>query len=253
MFTKQEINLIKELTLNELKLKYRNSFLGFSWSFLKPLSMLMILYLVFKVFIKIDVNNYALVLLLGILIWNFFAESTSFGLSSINSKASIVKKINFKYEILIISNCLTSFLSFLLNFLVFIIILLFAKGMPSLLSIYIIIPIIEIFLISLGLSFILSILFIRYKDIIHIWDIFLQIGFWISPIAYPIDLIPLEYKKAYMLNPLANIITASRDVILNNRPPSLSLIFTSLITTLVILVFGYLIYRYNHKNIGEYL
>ena len=253
MFTKQELNLIRELTLNEFRLKYKNSILGFFWSLLKPLSMFIILYIVFKVFIKINFENYALFLLMGIILWNFFAESTSFGLNSIVSKSGIVKKVKFRHEILIISACLTSLFSFLLNFIVFIVFLLIIKGSPSLLSVYIIVPILELFFISLGISFVIAILFVKYRDIGHIWEILLQIGFWISPIAYPTSIVPIKYINIYMLNPLAQIITTSRDLILNNYLPNISSISISLIMSFVILLLGYFIFKSKHKEVVEYL
>ena len=253
MLTKQEISLIRELTISEFKLRYKNSVLGFFWSLLKPLAMLTTLYIVFRIFIKINSEQYSLFLLLGIILWNFFSESTVFGLNSIVSKRGIVKKINFKYGILIISACLVSFLSFLLNFMVFAIFLLFIKGLPSLISLFIIFPVMALFLLSLGASFALATFFIKYRDIGYLWDIILQIGFWISPIAYPIEIIPAKYLNIYMLNPLANLITISRGIVLDNKLPNLEMILTSFITLLIILTLGYAIYKFKHRKFIEYI
>ena len=253
MLTKQEISLIKELTVSEFKLRYKNSVLGFFWSLLKPLAMLTTLYIVFRIFIKIDSEQYSLFLLLGIILWNFFSESTVFGLNSIVSKSGIVKKMNFKYGILIISACLVSFLSFLLNFMVFAIFLLFIKGLPSLISLFIIFPVMALFLLSLGASFALATFFIKYRDIGYLWDIILQIGFWISPIAYPIEIIPAKYLNIYMLNPLANLITISRGIVLDNKFPNPKMMLTSFITLLIILMLGYAIYKLKHRKFIEYI
>ena len=75
------------------------------------------------------------------------------------------------------------------------------------------------------------------------WDIILQIGFWISPIAYPIEIIPAKYLNIYMLNPLANLITISRGVVLDNKFPNPKMMLTSFITLLIILMLGYAIYK----------
>lgn len=253
MFTKQEWSLIKELTLRDFKLKYKNSVLGFFWSLLKPLSMLTVLYVVFKIFIKVDFENYSLFLLLGIVLWEFFAESTVLGLNSIVAKASIVKKIHLKYEMLIVSACLVSLLSFLLNLIVFLVFFLIIKGLPSLLSIYMVIPILELFLISLGISFVLAIFFIRYRDIGYLWEILLRIGFWIVPVAYPLNIVPLEYMKIYMLNPLTRIFTESRSVMMDNQFPTIKFISINLVMTLIILFLGYALYKWKYKQLVEYL
>lgn len=253
MFTKQELNLIKELTISEFKLRYKNSILGFFWSLLKPLAMLTTLYIVFQIFIKIDSENYSLFLLLGIILWNFFSESTVLGLNSIVSKSDVVKKLNFRHEVLVISACLVSFLSFILNFIIFLIFFFFIKGLPSLLSILIIIPVLQLFFLSLGLSFVLATIFVKFRDLGYLWDVFLQVGFWISPIAYPSSIVPVKYIGWYMLSPLSRIITSSREIILNNKLPSFTIIMISTMIVILILIFGYFIFKLNYKRFVEYL
>ena len=160
---------------------------------------------------------------------------------------------NFRYEILVVSACLVSFLSFMLNFIVFLMFLFFIKGLPSILSLYIIAPIVGIFFLSLGLSFALSVFFIKYRDIGYLWDIFLQIGFWISPIAYPIDIVPVEFLEIYMLNPIARIVTLSRETILYNQLPNTMMLLISLVIPIILLILGYLLYRFNYRKFIEYI
>ncbi len=253
MFKKQDLNLIKEITLSEFKLKYKSSVLGFFWSLLKPLAMLTTLYIVFRIFIKVDSENYSLFLLLGIILWNFFSESTVLGLNSIVSKSDIVKKLNFRSEVLVISACLVSLLSFTLNFIMFLIFFLFIKGLPSLSNILIIIPILQLFLLSLGLSFILATVFVKFRDLGYLWEVLLQIGFWISPIAYPPSIVPVKYMGLYILNPLSRIITSSREIILNNQLPTFTITILSTMIIILILFLGYFIFRLNHKRFVEYL
>lgn len=253
MFTKQEFSLIKELTFTEFKLKYKNSVLGFLWHLLKPLVMLLTLYIVFKVFIKIDFENYPLFLLLGIILWNFFSECTSLGLRSLVSKGHIVKKIYFRYEILIISSCLSSFFSFLLNFFIFLIIFFFVGSNIGVHMLYVIFPIIELFFLSLGLALILSLLFLKYRDVGHIWDLLLQVGFWMTPIAYPLTIIPEPYLRFYLFNPLVNILSMARGIILKIQFPSLNSVIISLLITISILCFGYIFYKKNYKKMIEYI
>ena len=251
MLTRQELSLIKELTLSDFKLRYKNSVLGFLWSLLKPLSMLITLYIVFRLFIRLESPDYALSLLLGIVIWNFFAEGTSSGLNSINAKAGIVKKIHFRYEILVISACLTALLSFLLTFILALLLIFIVKGGFSIIALYSLMLILELFFIMLGLSLVLSVFFVYYKDIGHMWDVMLNIGFWLNPVAYPITFIPERYLGIYMSNPLARIITAFRDILLKNYLPSIQSLIITFIISLAILLIGFLIYKSKAGNIAE--
>ncbi|HLC63572.1 MAG TPA: ABC transporter permease [Candidatus Nanoarchaeia archaeon] len=253
MFTRQELSLLKELTLREFKLRYQNSVLGFFWSLLKPFALFLTFYVVLQYFLKINVPDYAFFLLIGILLWNFFSESTTAGLHGLVSKGSIIKKTYFKYELCIISACLTAFISFLLNFFVFLVLLVILKGVPGLSLFYLPLPFLEIFFISLGLSFFLAPLFTQYRDISHVWEILLQIGFWVTPIAYPLDFVPKQYLSYYLLNPLANIVVHVRESILQAQIPSFFSGFASFILAIAISLLGYLFYNIKKKSIAERL
>src|SRR6056297_3915261 len=109
--TKKDWSIIKELTLADFKDRYSSSFFGVFWSFLKPLFFFLILYLVFSNFREAQVENYPLFLLLGIILWGFFSESTKEGMSSILSKKSIITRINIKKEIIVFSSCLKNFMT----------------------------------------------------------------------------------------------------------------------------------------------
>ena len=112
---KNNIDLLKELTLSDFKLKYKNSILGLFWFLLKPLLLFLVLYLVFSFFIKIKIENYELYLLLGIMIWNYIAESTTKGMNSIITKSNLIKKTYFPRILVVLSTVLDSTLIFLLN------------------------------------------------------------------------------------------------------------------------------------------
>ncbi|MBI4158724.1 ABC transporter permease [Candidatus Woesearchaeota archaeon] len=253
MFTRQELSLLKELTIREFKLRYQNSVLGFFWSLLKPLALFLTFYIVFQYFLKINVPDYAFFLLIGILLWNFFSESTTAGLYGLVSKSNIIKKTYFKYELCIIGACLTAFLSLLLNFLVFLIFLFIIKGFPGLSLFYLPLLFLEFFFISLGLSFFLAPLFVRYRDIGHIWEIMMQVVFWITPVAYPISFIPERYLPYYLFNPLANIVVHARDSLLQAQFPTFFSGFVSFILAMSILLLGYLFYNIKKKSIAEHL
>lgn len=243
MLTKKDFELIKELSLVDLKLRYNSSILGFFWSFLNPLLMLSVLYIVFGILLKSDVEHYPLFLLLGIIFWNFFSECTITGMSGVLNKASLINKISFKKEILIISACLTAFYTLILNLLVFFIIMIISGLYPDLISILIIIPIFVIFTLSLGVSFFLSAFYMKYRDLNNIWYVLLQAGFFLTPIIYPISLIPDYYIKYYMLNPLTIIITESRNVLISRALLNFNNIIMFFFISFIILLIGYTLFK----------
>jgi len=244
-------SMIKQLTITEFKLRYKGSVLGYFWSLLNPLLLLLTLYLVFSVFIKIDIPNYPLYLLLGILIWNFLSEATITSMNSMQSKRELIRKLKFPIQNLVISSCISSFIIFLLNLTVFFALMIVFRVEFYITILTVPIYLIELFVLVLGASLLLSALYVRYKDIIHIWNFFLLIGFWITPIVYSEYLVPFKYLRFYMLNPLARIIVDMRSAILNNFIPNLKNI--SITTTICIssLIIGYIVFKKLSRSFAE--
>ena len=118
-YGKGDLNLLWELTINDFKLKYNRSVLGFLWSLLKPLLMLTTLYIVFHVLMRFDFPNYELFLLLGIILWNTFVEGTLHSMNNFLAKSSLIKKVSLKRELIVLSSCLNAFITLGLNLVVF--------------------------------------------------------------------------------------------------------------------------------------
>ena len=133
---KNTIFLLTQLALTDFKLRYNNSVLGYLWSLLNPLLIFSVYYLVFSVFMRFEgVSHYQLYLLLGILLWNYFAESTLNGMASIQYKSSLISKINFPKWIIVVASNLTSVLTLVINILIFSVFFIlsgvsFFSGMP---------------------------------------------------------------------------------------------------------------------------
>jgi lipopolysaccharide transport system permease protein len=245
-------NLIKELTWSDFKLRYNSSILGFLWSFIKPLLMLTILYIVFSLLIKIKIENYALFLLLGIILWNFFYESTTISMNNMLAKRNLIKNVYFKRKVLVISSCLNALIALIFNLIIFLIIASVVKVRISLIPIGVLISmVLVLFIISLGISYILSSFYVKYRDLTHIWDVFLQLGFFITPIAYSTSIIPQRYLFSYMLNPLARILTYSREAMFYELYPSLLGFFSIIVFSLIVYFIGLVIYKKRSKYFAE--
>ncbi len=235
--------LIKNLVISDLKTKYSGSVLGFAWSMLNPLLMMLVLYFVFSNVFKMTQEHFALYLLIGITGWRFFAMGTSVAMSSIVGKASLVTKIFIPREILTLSVVLSALISSLLEFLVLIPLIFIFGVIPSLTIL--LFPLLHIlfFMIVYGIALALASLYVYYRDLNQIWEVLLQIGFFLSPIVYPLSLIPEKYKFYYMLNPITRLIEMYRDVLLYGKLPELMDFGLVIMFGIVLFVLGSRLFR----------
>jgi len=251
--------LVRELTLTDFKLKYKASFFGYLWSLGKPLMLFGVLLVVFTKFFKMGnaIPNYPVYLLLGIVLWTYFVESTFASLSSIVGKGDLIRKVYFPRIILTISASVTALITLLLNLVVVMIFMVFSKVSPSISSPLLLLVLIEFFFFASGVSLLLASLFVRFRDISHIWEVFAQALFYATPILYPLSLVPGELGKFLMLSPLAQIIQDSRyvlittetDTVFNTLSFPFSLIPYSL--SIVIFIIGYWIFQKEASKFAE--
>lgn len=209
------IILLKELVKTDFKLRYQGSFLGYVWSLLKPLFMFVILYLVFGVVLQAGagIPHYPVYLLLGLLLWNYFAEVTNQGVNAIVSKGDLLRKLNFPKYTIVLAGSFSALINLAINFVVLGVFIV-ALGVDLHWSI-LLLPVImlELFIFALGTAFLLSALFVRFRDIGYIWEIFMQAAFYLTPIFYLLNLVNDKSHFAaqvMLLSPIAQIIQDAR-------------------------------------------
>lgn len=217
VFKKENRALLAELVRTDFKLRYQGSILGYTWSLLKPLMMFGILYIVFVKFLRIggDVPNFPVYLLFGIVLWSFFSEMTSQSLGSIVGRGDLIRKIRIPRWIIIISSSVSALISLALNLLVVSVFMLFSDINLTFNVLFLPLILLEVYVLALGVSLILSTAFVKYRDISHVWDVVIQAGFYITPILYPLTLIvnPL-FQKLLLVNPMAQAIQDARYVLI---------------------------------------
>ncbi|OGY21695.1 MAG: hypothetical protein A2126_01710 [Candidatus Woykebacteria bacterium GWB1_45_5] len=253
------LNLTLQMALTDFKLKYAGSILGYIWSLVKPLLFFGVLYVVFSVFFRFGkgVPNYPVYLLLGIVMWSFFLESTLNGMHSVVSRGDLIRKVNFPKIIIVLATVLTSLLTFLLNLIIVFIFMFFSKIVPSA-TILLFIPIIaELVIFTLGVSLILATLYTKFRDFSHIWEVGLQVLFYATPIIYPLSLVPAKFVKFMMVNPIAQIFQDARWALISrdtatswsliSYPKNLIILAIVLATVLV----GFIIFLKSAKNFAE--
>jgi len=244
-------HLAFKLAMSEFRLRYKNSILGFFWSLLEPLLMLLVLYVVFTNLMRVNVKHYQLFLLMGIISWNMLSRGTSMSLNSILGKPSLVKKVYFPREVLVISSCATALLMTLLEFIVFGIFMLIFNVKPAITIMYFPLVLFIEFLLILGLAFGLAALNVYYRDIQYIWAVILQAGFFAAPIIYPMSIVPEKYVWIIMLNPMTRIIDMLRGSVIYSTSPLFWDGIFILAIALVVLSVGYLIFRRLEPGFAE--
>ena len=252
VLSKKNRVLLYELVKTDFKLRYQGSFLGILWSVLKPLMLFAVMYMVFVKFLRITdgTPQYPIILLLGTSLWSFFTEATNVGMQSIVGRGDILRKINFPKYIVILSSMMSALISLSINLMVVVIFAIFT-GVKFTSWVFLApISIIQLFVLAYGSALFLSTLYVKFRDISHIWEVLLQVVFYAMPIIYPlsqvanIKVLGIEAQKILMLNPIAQTIQDIRHNLISpdTTPTAWSVqdnIFFALIPViLTVVIFG---------------
>ncbi|MBR3169312.1 ABC transporter permease [Candidatus Saccharibacteria bacterium] len=203
--------LLSELTKTDFKLRYQGSVLGYLWALLRPLMMFAILYIVFAKLLRFgsDIPHYPVYLLTGTSIWSFFTECTSQGIQAMVVRGDLIRKISFPKYIVVVSATLTAVINMLINLAVIIIFALINGVTPNWTWLLVPFSLLELYALSLGISFLLGAINVKYRDITSIWDVCIQALFYAVPIIYPISMVASSSvlaAKIILLNPIAQCI-----------------------------------------------
>ena len=231
--------LLANLTLRELRGKYKRSILGWSWSLLNPLATMLIFTVVFQFFLKVTfpkgdpsgLDAFPLALLIGLLPWNFLSNGINGSMESLISSANLIKKVYFPREVLVVANISSWMVSLLIELTVLAVALLVAGNfiVGWLAPVLLLLVIQAVFVVGLGLA--LSVLNVYFRDVQHLMGIMMQIWFYATPIVYPITVVPthatvlgweLPMLSLYRLNPMVRFVEAYRDCLYDLRFPPLA-------------------------------
>lgn len=208
--------LLRELVVTDFKLRYQGSVLGYLWSLLKPLLLFAIMYVVFVHFLRFGagLEHFAVSLLLGIVMWSFFTEATSQGMQAIVGRGDLIRKVNFPKYIIVISATISALINLILNLIIVFIFMLFDGVDFKWSGLLFPLNILELYVFALAIAFLLSAAYVKYRDISHIWEVFLQGVFYATPILYPLQTVIQQAgvlaAQLLMLSPIAVIFQDAR-------------------------------------------
>jgi lipopolysaccharide transport system permease protein len=241
--TQHYIDLITVFSQKELKVRYKNSYLGYLWSIAHPLAFAFVFFIAFKVVMKIKMEDYALFLIAGLFPWQWFANSVNASPMVFLGNASIIKKVNFPRNIVPFTTVLQDMIHFILSIPVIVLFMFIYDrslslswfyGIPFLLGIQ--------FLMTYGISLIVSSINLFFRDLERLTAIFTTLLFYFTPIIYPETMIPEKYKPLINLNPLAPLMISWRNLFLKGQLESASLLIC-LSYSIFAFMIGFLIYR----------
>lgn len=253
--------LLKQLVKTDFKLRYQGSVLGYLWSLLKPLFLFGILYIVFVEIVGVDygVQNSGAYLLLGIVLWSFFAEVTGGSVTSIVGKGDLIRKLNFPKKVIVQAVAFSALINLTLNMIVVALFLIIGGADVDFRVLLIPLLFFELFIFSIGVGYFLSASYVRLRDINYIWDVCMQALFYLTPILFPITFAPLWAQKILMMNPLAQIIQDLRYLLVSPDTTTITDVFDGrayiriipvLIVIFVMLTASYY-FRSRSKNFAE--
>ena len=255
--------LLWNLTLRELRTKYRRSFLGWAWSMLNPLSQILIYGFVFgtlfnataPIGVPSGLDNFALYLLCGLLPWNFFGLITSLGLGAVSANSGLVRRVAFPREVLVFSNVLHACVQFSIEMALLFIVLIIA-GSPFLPWIpLVILTSILLAIFATGLALALSVLAVYFRDVSYLWAIVIQVWFFATPIVYPPSLLeaqaPAPIYKLLQLNPMYEFVAVYRRLLYDAGAPGWRTMFALVVISLVSLALGWMIFHRMSRRLPE--
>lgn len=257
------MNLIKELynyrellktnIKKEIRGKYKGSWLGIVWTFLNPLLQLLVYSFVFPFILRVNVEHYTIFMIVALLPWNFFTTAVQQGCGCIVINGGILKKVYFPREILPVSIVTSTLVNFFITCIIMFLFVIFGGvGLTWHVLLFPLIVFIQ-YIITLAIVFVLSAIVVFVRDIDHFVSIILMLAFYVTPIIYTPDMLPAKYQWAITFNPMAQIISAYRDILYYHQMPNMTSLSIVGLISLIALALGYMIFKKLEKNFVEEL
>lgn len=240
--------LIKQLVARDFKTKYKRSVLGVLWSFLNPILTMAVQYIVFSTLFKSNIPNFALYLIIGIVCFNFFTEAVGMSLTSITGNAALITKVYMPKYIYPVSRTISSGINLLLSLIPLLGVMIITRAPFTKAALLFPIPLICLFIFSLGIGMILSTMMVFFRDTQFLWNVISMIWMYITPIFYPESIIPAKFMLVFKLNPMYHIIRLLRTMLINGVSPEPKAYFICIFMSVAVMVIGAIIFKKNQDK-----
>lgn len=245
--------LLVALTLREIKVRYKQTYLGAAWAILQPAALTIIFTLIFGLILKVSSGPvpYPIFAYSALLPWTFFSTAVTFGSLSVVNNSGLVTKVYFPREILPLSAIGAAFFDFIMASIVIIPLFVIFKIMPTILIVYLFVLIPSLLIFTAGVVMFLSAINVLFRDVKFVIPLLLQVWFYLTPIIYSQNQIPEKYQIYFLLNPLTSQIESFRKILVLNEAPNLIHLSYSILFSLVIFIAGYSFFRIREKVFAD--
>jgi len=234
--------LLYFLAWRDIKLRYKQTFLGITWAILQPFLMMVVFSIVFGGIAKISSDNipYPIFSFAGLLFWNIFSNSLNNASQSMVANANIVQKVYLPRIILPVASVVVTIVDFVFAFLIFGGILIYYRFMPNFFGLLFLIPLLLLitFSASLGLGLFLAALNVKYRDVRYALPFFIQLLIFITPVIYSVSIVPEKYHWLLALNPMTGVIETFKAGFLGTSAINWQILMISVVTSIIFLLFG---------------
>ncbi|HXT22416.1 MAG TPA: ABC transporter permease [Thermoanaerobaculia bacterium] len=248
-------DLLVTLVVRELTVRYKRSSIGFLWTMLQPLLTMVVLYLVFSSIFKLNIPNYPVYVLAGLLFWNFFSQSIVSAMNSLRGNAGLLKKLPVPQAVFPVATVIAGVINLVLALLPLLVIVYFTNQPhrlhPSLLFLPVAIAIATLF--TLGAGLLLSPLAVFFYDVVEIVAVLITLTMYMTPVFYPKDIVPPHFLWVVRFNPVRSILEVFRDPIFNHKIPPWSHLSVAFGVALAVFVLGYWSFRRSTDRIPFYV
>lgn len=235
--------LLEELVKRDFDRKYKGALLGAAWSVMNPLLSLLIMRVIFGHFFGSAIPHYTIYLFCGTVVFNFFSESTAEGMLALVGNAHIFTKVNVPKYLFLLSKNTQTLINFGITLCVFFLFCALDGIVFTWKFLVLVYPIIMLVMFNLGIGFILSALYVFFRDIQYLWAVLTQLLLYVSAVFYSIDTFPVHVRNAFLLNPIYLFIRYFRKVVIDASIPSLGFHVLMTVDALTVLLLGVWIYR----------
>ncbi len=246
--------MVASLVKRDLKSRYKGSVLGFLWMFLNPLMQLAVYTVVFSTIMRMGIDKFYLFLFVALVPWLFFSTCLSAGTTVVFSQQDMVKKIYFPREVLPIAFTVSQFVNMLLSFLViFAVVILSGIRLNQQALLFLPLVMLTEFVLALGVTYLVSALNVYFRDLEHILGILSMAWMYLTPILYPMEMVPGQYARLFALNPMTPITIAYRDILYYGQVPKIWTLCNAFVMGIVVLAAGQLVFGRLQRHFVEEL
>jgi len=245
-------DLVRELVLREMRMQYKHSFMGFTWSLLNPLMHLLVFYFIFRVVLTLDMQRFSSHVFIGLLVWNWLQGGLTQAANAITGNRELVRRPGFNLAILPVVTNITHMMNFIFSLPVLLVILLVenAQFNANLLALPLLIAL--QFVLILGFSYLVASTNVLFRDTQHLLGVILRLFFFLTPIFYDASMLPDRYGSLYRINPMVGLVEGYRAVLMGDRLLDWSSLLWPLALAILFCAIGFALFRrVNYRFVEE--